>query len=77
MVHYSSSFQYFFSIYYGPYSDWKFLIFKVYLFINFFENSIVMIMIMKGAPLAGLCSLPYLQCLKLCLAVLICFINSS
>jgi len=25
-VHYSSLFQYFFSIYYGPYSIWKFLI---------------------------------------------------
>jgi len=28
VVHYSSLFQYFFSIYYyGPYSSWKFLIF--------------------------------------------------
>jgi len=27
IVHYSSLYQYFFSIYYGPYSSWKFLIF--------------------------------------------------
>jgi len=27
VVHYSSLFQYFFSIYYSPYSGWKFLIF--------------------------------------------------
>jgi len=29
VVHYSSLFQYFFSVYYGPYSSWKFLIFSV------------------------------------------------
>jgi len=28
-MHYSSLFQYFFSIYCGPYSSWKFLIFSV------------------------------------------------
>jgi len=43
-VHYSSLFQYFFSIYYGPYSSWKFL---VHLFVNFFGNTIMMIMIEK------------------------------
>jgi len=41
VIHYSSLFQYFFSIYYGPYSSWK----LVYLFVNFFCNTI-MIMIM-------------------------------
>jgi len=29
VAHYSSLSQYFFSIYYGPYSSWKFLIFSV------------------------------------------------
>jgi len=41
VVHYSSLFQYCFSIYYGPYSSWN----LVYLFVNFFVNTIVMIMI--------------------------------
>jgi len=31
VMHYSSLFQYFFPIYYGTYSGWKFLIFLVYL----------------------------------------------
>jgi len=44
-VHYSSLFQHFFLIYYSPYSSWKFLIFLVYLFGNFFWNTIIMIMI--------------------------------
>jgi len=39
-------FQYFFLIYYGPYSSWNILMFLVYLFVNFFENTIIMIMIM-------------------------------
>jgi len=34
VLHYSSLFQYFFSIYYGPYSSLKFLIFLVYLYIR-------------------------------------------
>jgi len=42
-VHYSSLFQYFFLIYYDPYSSWKFLIFLEYLFVNFFENIMIMI----------------------------------
>jgi len=29
VAHYSSLFQYFFTIYYGPYSSWKFIIFSV------------------------------------------------
>jgi len=29
VVHFFSLFQYFISIYYGPYSSWKFLIFSV------------------------------------------------
>jgi len=35
VVHYSSLFQYFVLIYYGPYSSWKLRIFFVYLFANF------------------------------------------
>jgi len=34
VVHYSSSFQYFFSIYYGPYSSWKYFLWACLL--NFF-----------------------------------------
>jgi len=42
-VHYSSLFQYFFSIYYGPYTLAE--IFLVYLFANFFGNTIIMTII--------------------------------
>jgi len=54
VVHYSTLFQYFFSIYYGPYSSWKFL---VYLFV---KKTITMVMIVFcwEALLAGFCSLP-------------------
>jgi len=49
----------------------------VYLFVNFFENTNIMIIItvVEGALLAGLCSLLYLYSIELCLTVLICFIN--
>jgi len=38
VVYYSSLFQYFFSIYYGPYSSWKFLIFLAYLYLKTFSE---------------------------------------
>jgi len=60
VVNYSSTF---FLIYYSPYSSWKFL---VYLFVNIFLKTVLLLYdhdynsYLKGELLAGLCSLPCL-----------------
>jgi len=48
VVHYSSLFQYFFLIYYGPYSSQKFLIFLVHLFANFFLETLLLWLWLKN-----------------------------